>query len=602
MRKALFNLGIVCLFVLALVSCSRDAGDGQAVVAESAAEVQAAIAQAEAQVIAAADTYIEAWFWHFPEMATLYRIEGKSHDRLADNTRAGRAAWQAQEDKLLADLSAVDPALLEGTAAWLPYGVLLESLEASRNSRVCQDHSWNIDQVWGWQIFFGELATAQPVSTEEERAWALARWRQIPVFIDGEIENLTDGLASGFSAPRRNVSLVVEQLDSLLDMAPHESPFFGPARTADLEEFSAELEVLIAGEIYPAMQRYRDFLVDEYHDKARTEIAVAALPDGDKCYTAKLRAFTTLPYGPEEMFAAGNEAVELREGQIAVVGERVFETSDLAEIRVLMKSDEPNPFASRDEVLEYTTAAVNRAREAAPRWFGRLPQADVIITPVPEYQEQSSSARYVPASDDGELPGTYYINLFQPESQSRGSIESVAFHETYPGHHLQVALAQERSEAHPITRYIFNSGFSEGWARYSETLANEMGLYSSDRNTLAMLSGLPTGMVVDPGIHAMGWSREEAIDYTLSKQVDMTPEEAGSYVDRIVVWPGQMVTYGAGELEFIRLRRQAEAALGDDFDIREFHDQALGNGSITLIMLREHIAEWLASDDKADAD
>jgi uncharacterized protein (DUF885 family) len=268
MRKALFNLGIVCLFVLALVSCSRDAGDGQAVVAESAAEVQAAIAQAEAQVIAAADTYIEAWFWHFPEMATLYRIEGKSHDRLADNTRAGRAAWQAQEDKLLADLSAVDPALLEGTAAWLPYGVLLESLEASRDSRVCQDHSWNIDQVWGWQIFFGELATAQPVSTEEERAWALARWRQIPVFIDGEIENLTDGLASGFSAPRRNVSLVVEQLDSLLDMAPHESPFFGPARTADLEEFSAELEVLIAGEIYPAMQRYRDFLVDEYHDKA----------------------------------------------------------------------------------------------------------------------------------------------------------------------------------------------------------------------------------------------------------------------------------------------------------------------------------------------
>jgi uncharacterized protein (DUF885 family) len=178
----------------------------------------------------------------------------------------------------------------------------------------------------------------------------------------------------------------------------------------------------------------------------------------------------------------------------------------------------------------------------------------------------------------------------------------VAFHETYPGHHLQVALAQERSEAHPITRYIFNSGFSEGWARYSETLANEMGLYSSDRNTLAMLSGLPTGMVVDPGIHAMGWSREEAIDYTLSKQVDMTPEEAGSYVDRIVVWPGQMVTYGAGELEFIRLRRQAEAALGDDFDIREFHDQALGNGSITLIMLREHIAEWLASADKADAD
>jgi uncharacterized protein (DUF885 family) len=174
-------------------------------------------------------------------------------------------------------------------------------------------------------------------------------------------------------------------------------------------------------------------------------------------------------------------------------------------------------------------------------------------------------------------------------------VESLSFHEAYPGHHLQIALAQERSAAHPVTRYIGNSGFVEGWARYTETLANEMGLYSSDRNTLEMLSGLPTGMVVDPGIHAMGWTREEAIEYTLSKQTHWTPEAAATYVDRIVVWPGQMTTYGAGELEFIRLRRQAEAALGDDFDIKEFHDRALGNGSVTLGMLRRQISDWLAN-------
>lgn len=597
MKKAVFYLSVVSLLVGGVVSCSRDAGEGKAVVVDNTTESETAVQAAESKAIAAADAYIDAWFRHFPEMATFYRIEGKSHDRLTDNTREGRAAWQAQEDKLLADLGSVDAGLLEGTAAWLPYGMLLESLEASRDSRICQNHSWNIDQVWGWQIFLGELATAQPVSTDEERAWALARWRHVPAYIDNEIQNLRDGLAEGYSVPQRNVDLVVEQLDSLLDMAAEDSPFFGPARTADLEDFSSDLEQALSGEIYPAMQRYRDFLVDEYHDQARTEIAVSALPNGEACYAAQLRSFTTLPYRPGEMFAAGNEAVELREKQITVVGERVYETSDLAEIRARMKDDKLNSFRSRDEVLRYTTAAVNRAREAAPLWFGQLPVADVIITPVPEYQEQSSTARYVQASDDGALPGTYYINLFQPETQSRGSVESVAFHETYPGHHLQIALAQERSDAHAITRYIGNSGFVEGWARYSETLASEMGLYSSDHNTLSMLSGLPTGMVVDPGIHAMGWSREEAIEYTLSKQVGMTPEEAGSYVDRIVVWPGQMVTYGAGELEFIRLRRQAEAALGDEFDIREFHDQALGNGSVTLIMLRQQIAEWLASHD-----
>ena len=588
MPKAILKLSITCLLAGALIACSTET-------TEAPAETVDAAAQAEATVMVAADTYIDAWFRHFPEMATFYRIEGKSHDRLTENTPEGRAAWQAVEDQLLADLAAVDANLLEGSDAWLPYGILLESLEASRDSRVCENHSWNIDQVWGWQIATGELATAQPASTDEERAWALARWQQIPAFIDNEIENLRAGLAAGYSAPQRNVVLVVEQIDELLGMEPSESPLYAPANTAENDEFSDALAQVIVSDIYPAMQRYRDFLVDEYHDQARTEISVAALPNGEACYVAQLRTYTTLPYAPDEMFKAGKEAVALREEQITVVGERVFETSDLDEIRTRMNDDDSNRFESREEVLEYTTAAVNRAREAVPLWFGKVPEADVVIKSVPEYQEQSSTSRYVPASDDGALPGTYFINLFQPEEQTRGSVESLSFHEAYPGHHLQIALAQERSAAHPVTRYIGNSGFVEGWARYTETLAHEMGLYSSDRNTLEMLSGLPTGMVVDPGIHGMGWSRDEAIEYTLSKQTHWTPEAAATYVDRIVVWPGQMTTYGAGELEFIRLRRQAEAKLGDDFDIREFHDQALGNGSVTLIMLRRQINDWLAS-------
>ena len=590
MQKVILEISITCLLAGAVVSCTTEKTEAPVQVVDVAAE-------AEATVMAAADTYIDAWFRHFPEMATFYRVEGKSHDRLTDNTPEGRAAWQAVEDQLLADLASVDSKLLEGSDAWLPYGILVESLEASRDSRVCQNHGWNIDQVWGWQISFGELATAQPVSTVEERAWALQRWQQIPVFIDNEIENLRTGSEAGYSAPQRNALLVVEQLDELLGMDPGESPLFAPATAAESDEFSEALEQVIIDNIYPAMQRYRDYLVDEYHDQARTEISVAALPNGEACYVAQLRTYTTLPYEPEEMFEAGKEAVALREDQIKVVGERVFETNDLAEIRTRLNADDSNRFESREEVLEYTTAAVNRAREAVPRWFGRVPEADVVIKPVPEYQEQSSTSRYVPASDDGALPGTYFINLFQPEKQTRGSVESLSFHEAYPGHHLQIALAQERSAAHPVTRYIGNSGFSEGWARYTETLANEMGLYSSDRNTLEMLSGLPTGMVVDPGIHAMGWSRAEAIEYTLSKQTHWTPEAAATYVDRIVVWPGQMTTYGAGELEFIRLRRQAEAALGDEFDIKEFHDRALGNGSVTLGMLRRQISDWLATNE-----
>jgi uncharacterized protein (DUF885 family) len=549
-------------------------------------------AETAARVNAAADAYLAAYFRHFPEWATLYRIEGATHDRFRDNTAAGRAAWQTVEDDLLERLTSVRVMGLEGSAA-VTYEVLREQLESSRQARVCRSENWAVDQVGGWQIALGELADAQPVATAEERARALARWQQLPGFIDAETRTLAEGLRAGYSAPKRNVDLVVTQLDGLLAMAPAASPFYAPARAAGDEAFAAQWVKLLKDEVYPAIARHRDYLRTEYRNGARTAIAVTSNPDGEACYQALIRLNTTLPYRPKEMFEAGEQAVALRESRIAEIGKRVFGTSELAEIHKRLRSESSNRFATRDELLVYTTSAIERARTVVPRWFNKLPQAVVVIKPVPEYQEQSSTARYTPASDDRTLPGTYFVNLFQPEKQSKGATESVAFHETYPGHHLQIALAQEQISAHPLLRYIGNSGFIEGWARYSETLAVEMGLYSSDLNTMEMLSGLPTGMVVDPGIHAMGWTREQAIQYTLSKQVGMTPEEAGAYVDRIVVWPGQMVTYGAGELEIVRLRGEAERALGKDFDIRAFHDHVIGRGAVTLTMLRAQVREWI---------
>lgn len=549
-------------------------------------------AETAARVNAAADTYLAAYFQHFPEWATFYRIEGATHDRLRDNTAAGRAAWQAVEDDLIAKLASIRVADLDGSAA-VTYEVLREQLESSRQARVCRSENWAVDQVWGWQIALGELADVQPVGTAEERARALARWQQLPRFIDAETRNLAEGLRASYSAPKRNVDLVVEQLDGLLAMAPEASPFYAPARAAGDEALAAHWAKLLKDEVYPAIARHRDYLRTEYRNGARTAIAVTSNPDGQACYQALIRFNTTLPYRPEEMFEAGERAVALRESHIAEIGKRVFGTSDLAEIRKRLRSESSNRFSTRDELLAYTTAAIERARASVPRWFNQLPQAVVVIKPVPEYQEQSSTARYTPASDDRKLPGTYFVNLYQPEKQSKGATESVAFHETYPGHHLQIALAQEQISSHPLLRYIGNSGFTEGWARYSETLAAEMGLYSSELNTLEMLSGLPSGMVVDPGIHAMGWTREQAIEYTLSKQVGMTPEEAGAYVDRIVVWPGQMVTYGAGESEIVRLRGEAERTLGKEFDIRAFHDRVIGHGAVTLPMLRAQVMEWI---------
>jgi uncharacterized protein (DUF885 family) len=257
-----------------------------------------------------------------------------------------------------------------------------------------------------------------------------------------------------------------------------------------------------------------------------------------------------------------------------------------------MRLDTANRFPSKQEVVDFSNAAIARAKKKIPAYFGLIPTAPLEIKPMPDYQKAKSS-NYSPAPDDGSRPAVYYIQLFQFDQQDRGEVEKTAFHESYPGHHLQIALSRELLQSHTIGKYIFNSGFAEGWARYTETLSDEMGLYTSDRNRLSAYAGLPTGMVVDPGIHLKGWTREQAIEYTLEKQTSMTRKMAEAYVDRIAISPGQMTTYGVGETIFLTLRKRAQSALGEQFDLKTFHNRCLELGTIPLNMLEQHISDWL---------
>ncbi len=542
-----------------------------------------------------ADAYMKAWFEAFPENATYYAPPGARHDRLADNSLAAVQAWEKIEDDLAARLAEVREESLWGTPEWVTYGFLREALEASRGLRVCRNELWPANQMNGWQVSATWLLPMQPVGTADLRAQALARWRGLARYVDTEIANLKEGLRLGYSTPKRNVDLVLEQLDGILATPVAESSFFNPATRNDDPAFRKAWEELVRDEIYPAVRRYRDYLKSEYLPAAREPQTVAANPDGARCYAASLRAYTGLDRSPREVFESGQRIIEQREAKMKELGRKPFGTDDLAEIRKLLRDDRKNRFKSRDELLAFSKAAVQRARQALPGWFGRLPKADVVIEPQPEFQEKSNYSRYLPASEDGSRPGTYQINLYKPEEQTRAWAERVAFHEAWPGHHLQTALAQERSQAHPITRYLFNSGFAEGWARYTETtLADEMGLYSSDFNRLSMYAGVPNAMVADPGLHALGWTRQQVIDYILAKSPGSTPERAATDVDRIAITPGQVTTYGVGEQEIVTLREEARQALGPKLDLREFHDRVLENGSLTLGMLRQVIERWIA--------
>ncbi|HET7583711.1 MAG TPA: DUF885 domain-containing protein [Gemmatimonadaceae bacterium] len=552
-----------------------------------------------AHVGALADAYMASMLAHAPELGTLYGIPGSRHDRLPDNSPAALAAWHAREDSLLDAVRAVDSARVDRTGAWITYGLLREALEASVGTRICRHELWGVSQFSdGWPSAFATLAAAQPVGTDTLRAQALARWGELPHWVDTEITNLQEGMRLGYTAPRGNVRLVIAQIDSILATPLEESPFYEPATRDSSFTFRSAMRALVTSEIAPALRRYRDFLELHYLPAARETIAVSALPDGAACYQALVRSHTSLDVPARDIHELGVREVAATDSAMRVIAERSFGTSDVGELLAALRTDPRYTFQSRDEIVAYASAALARARAAAPQWFGRLPRADVKIERYPAFRERSASGEYIPPAEDGSRPGIFYIATYDPATRSRAGIEAVTFHETIPGHHLQIALALERGDAvHPIARYLGSAGFIEGWALYAESLADEMGLYTGDLDRLGMLSERAwraARLVVDPGIHMLGWSRQQAIDYLLAHTA-VSPDEAASEVDRYIVAPGQATAYMLGAITIRDLRERAEHTLGSDFDVRAFHDRVLENGNITLPMLRHVVDRWLAA-------
>jgi uncharacterized protein (DUF885 family) len=538
-----------------------------------------------------ADEYVREFTAAFPEYAFLSGFTLSRNDGLSDNSAAAYRAWEKKEDRWWTEVAALDPAPLWGRPEWITYGFLREALEASRNTRVCRYELWPVSQLSGWQATFTTLADAQPVGSAERRAQALARWGKLPRYLDNEIARLREGLKPGYSTPRHNVELTLEQLEQILKTPLAQSPFFSPARRDSTPGFRSDWERLLGGRINPAIRRYADYLRSEYIPRARAAIAISDHPNGAACYQAAFRSVTSLKRPPRETYAKGEARVAQHETEMASIGRKELGTADVAALRERVDTDSANRFRSREEMLAFTREAVARAKAALPKWFGRLPKAEAEVRPQPEFLEANAPDQYDSPAQDGSRPGIYRISLYQPEKKLRSKAEVTAFHEIYPGHHLQIALAQEQRAVHPISQVVGTGAFVEGWGRYAEQLAEEMGLYTSPFARLGRRSWPGHGMVVDPGVHLFGWSRDSAIRYV---RAGGWPE-AEAMVDRVVVWPGQLTAYDTGALEILALREQAKRELGDRFDIREFHDQLLANGAITLPMLRQVIEHWIAS-------
>ena len=544
-------------------------------------------------------SYLAANFERHPDEATLDGVAGMRHDRLPDNSLAALARWQRREDDWLAELRRIDPEALVDRPEWIAYGIVREYLEGAVATRVCHRELWNVSHVNdGWLAMITSLAAVQPVGTAEARSQTLSRWRALPAYVATEIENQRAGARWRYTAPRGTVHVLLAQLDALLSTPLDQSPLLDPARRDSSAEFRAALAGIVRDEMVPAIRRYRHFLSGEYLPRARAAIGVSANPHGADCYRASIRATTGLTLSPDSIHRLGLAAVAALEREMNDIARRSFGARDVGALLERLRNDTACTFRSREEMLTAARGAVARAKSGMARWFGRLPQADVVVEPYPAFRERESVGEWNPPAEDGSRPGVYFLSTYDPAHKSRADLEALTFHETIPGHHLQGSIALERGDAIPtIARYFWSPGFGEGWAEYSEQLADEMGLYSSDTARLGALADITlsaTLLVVDTGINAFGWSRERAIAY-IREHTHVPRLRAVVPVDRYPVWPAQGLSYALGRLEIRRLRAAAERALRARFDVKDFHDRVLADGAVPLPLLREKIERWIAA-------
>jgi uncharacterized protein (DUF885 family) len=319
------------------------------------------------------------------------------------------------------------------------------------------------------------------------------------------------------------------------------------------------------------------------------------VPGGREAYARLIRVNTSLDLTPEELHQTGMNEVARINSELVELGGKVFGTKERKEIQKRLRTDPGLYFTTRDEVAEKAEDALDRARRALPKWFGRLPRADCEVVRMEEHEEKHSTiAYYRGPAEDGSRPGRYYINTSEPQTRPRYEAEALAYHESIPGHHLQIAIAQELEGVPEFRKNSGVTAFVEGWGLYAERLSDEMGLYSSDLDRIGILSydaWRACRLVVDTGMHAMGWTRAQAIDFMV-ENTELAVNNIVNEVDRYITWPGQALAYKTGQLEMMRLRQQAGRKLGGKFDIRKFHDVLLGNGAVPLKALRQLVEAY----------
>ncbi|HYC60229.1 MAG TPA: DUF885 domain-containing protein [Thermoanaerobaculia bacterium] len=549
----------------------------------------------------------DQWAWQLhddPEGAT-YLGERGHDDRLTDRSPE---AWQRRRERnreTLKKIEAIDRAKLSAGDR-LNYDLFLLQAKLAVEGDRYPSELVPVHQMGGIYMTLGELAQQIPRGTVKDHENFLARMRAFPRAVDDTIALMKRGLAAGLTPPRVIVGDVAEAIANQITDDPAKSPICELAFTnfrpsippPEQERLQKEALAVLRANVLPALRKLHAFWTDEYEPKTREDIAWTSVPQGKEWYPYLVRVQTTTDRTPEEIHALGLSEVKRIRGEMEKIRAQTGFTGTLEEFFTFLRNDPRFYYTKREDLLVAYRDISKRIDPELTRLFGRIPRLPYGVIPIPAYSEKTqTTAYYQSGSPESHRPGYYYVNLYDLSSRPKWEMEALSLHEAVPGHHFQIALAQELEELPAFRRNGGFTAFVEGWGLYAESLGPELGMYTDPYSRFGQLTyemWRAVRLVVDTGMHAKGWSRQQAIDYFVANS-SKPLHDIEVEIDRYLAWPGQALAYKLGELKIKELRANAERELGEAFDIRAFHDTLLGAGPLPLSVLETRMQEWVKS-------
>jgi prolyl oligopeptidase len=485
----------------------------------------------------------------------------------------------------------------------LNYDLYLHGIEKQIEGFQFLSYLIPIDQMGGIQIGFAGISNYMPFNNVKDYENYLARMRAFPTKLDQTIDLMKRGVKVGWAPPKIILGSVPDQISAQFGKPIDESPLYKPfnefPESIPSEEQTRLIDEMISvltEYVYPAYETLYSYFVESYLPSCGESIACKDFPNGDVYYKYQIKSYTTTDLTAEEIHQIGlGEVDRIRAEMKKVINMTEFNGS-FDEFLTFLRSDSQFYFTSEEELLNEYRMICKKADAELPKFFGLLPRLPYGVKPIPDYQAPAApTAYYYSGSQEAGRAGFFMANTYRLETRPKYEMEALSIHEAVPGHHLQITLAQELDNIPKFRRYGGYTSFVEGWGLYSEKLAEEMGFYKDPYSKFGQLTyemWRACRLVVDTGMHTLGWTRQEAIDFMLSNTAK-TENDVTVEIDRYIAWPGQALAYKIGELKIRELRSKAEKEMGDNFNIRDFHDVVLGNGAVPLDILEKHVIEYI---------